>query len=49
MGIYNSSIGFYNSLIEQFKIMQDNNFLYSNIFKEVSIINSVPDLDDLLN
>ena len=23
--------GFYNSLIEQFKIMQDNNFLYSNI------------------
>ena len=41
--------GFYNSLIEQFKIMQDNNFLYSNIFKEVSIINSVSDLNDLLD
>ena len=41
--------GFYNSLIEQFKIMQDNNFLYSNIFKEVSIINSVSDLDNLLD
>lgn len=41
--------GFYNSLIEQFKIMQDNNFLYSNIFKEVSIINSVYDLNDLLD
>ena len=41
--------GFYNSLIEQFKIMQDNNFLYSNIFEEVSIINSVSDLGDLLD
>ena len=41
--------GFYNSLIKQFKIMEDNNFLYSDIFKEVSIINSVSDLDNLLN
>ena len=41
--------GFYNSLIKQFKIMEDNNFLYSDIFKEVSIINSVSDLDNLLD
>ena len=41
--------GFYNSLIKQFKIMEVNNFLYSDIFKEVSIINSVSDLDNLLD
>ena len=41
--------GFYNSLIKQFKIMDDNNFLYSDIFKEVSIVNSVSDLDNLLD
>ena len=41
--------GFYNNLIKQFKIMEDNNFLYSDIFKEVSIINSVYDLDNLLD
>ena len=40
--------GFYNSLIEQFKIMQDNNFLYSNIFNEVSIIKNVYELKHLI-
>ena len=40
--------GFYDNLIKQFKVMRDNNFLYSDIFKEVTIINSVSDLDNLM-
>lgn len=40
--------GFYDNLIKQFEVMKDNNFLYSDIFKEVTIINSVSDLDSLL-
>ena len=40
--------GFYDNLIKQFEVMRENNFLYSDIFKEVMIINSVSDLDNLL-
>ncbi len=40
--------GFYDNLIKQFEMMKENNFLYSDIFKEVTIINSVSDLDKLL-
>ena len=40
--------GFYDHLIQQFEVMQEYNFLYSDILKEVIIINSISDLDSLL-
>ena len=40
--------GFYDNLIQQFEVMEKYNFLYSDILKEVIIINSISDLDSLL-
>ena len=40
--------GFYANLIQQFEVMEKYNFLYSDILKEVIIINSISDLDSLL-
>lgn len=54
LGIENKPIfllnfdGFYDNLIQQFKIMEKYNFLYSDILKEVIIINSISDLDSLI-
>lgn len=54
LGIENKPIfllnfdGFYDNLIQQFEIMEKYNFLYSDILKEVIIINSISDLDSLI-
>ena len=40
--------GFYDHLIQQFEVMEKYNFLYSDILKEVIIINSISDLDSFL-
>ncbi len=40
--------GYYDHLIQQFKVMEENNFLYSNIFNEVSIIKNVSELKHLI-
>ena len=54
LGIENKPIfllnfdGFYDNLIQQFEVMEKYNFLYSDILKEVIIINSISDLDSLL-
>ena len=40
--------GFYDNLIQQFEVMEKYNFLYSDILKEIIIINSISDLDSLL-
>ena len=54
LGIENKPIfllnfdGFYDNLIQQFEVMEKYNFLYSDILKEVIIINSISDLDCLL-
>ena len=39
---------FYDHIIQQFEVMEKYNFLYSDILKEVIIINSISDLDHLL-
>ena len=36
--------GFYNNLLKQFEIMEKHNFLYSNIFEEIKVINESEDL-----
>ncbi|MEC8679043.1 MAG: TIGR00730 family Rossman fold protein [Bacteroidota bacterium] len=54
LGIENKPIfllnfdGFYDNLIQQFEVMEKYNFLYSDILKEVIIINSISDLDSFL-
>ncbi len=54
LGIENKPIfllnfdGFYDNLIQQFEVMEKYNFLYSDILKEVIIINSISDLDSLI-
>lgn len=54
LGIENKPIfllnfdGFYDNLIQQFEVMEKYNFLYSDILKEVIVINSISDLDSLL-
>ena len=40
--------GFYDHLIQQFEVMGKYNFLYSDILKEVIVINSISDLDSLI-
>tara|TARA_B100000614_G_scaffold77085_1_gene68851 strand:- start:2463 stop:2996 length:534 start_codon:yes stop_codon:yes gene_type:complete len=40
--------GFYDPLIQQFEVMGKYNFLYSDILKEVIVINSISDLDSLI-
>ena len=36
--------GFYNNLLKQFKIMEKYNFLYSNIFEEIKVLNESEEL-----
>ena len=40
--------GFYDNLIKQFKIMEENNFLYNNILQKIIIINDSNKLDQVL-
>ncbi len=40
--------GYYDHLFQQFKVMENNNFLYSDIFKEISIIKNISDLEPLI-
>lgn len=40
--------GFYDHIIHQFEVMEKYNFLYSDILKEVIVINSISDLNSLL-
>ena len=40
--------GFYDYIIKQFEVMEKYNFLYSDILKEVIVLNSISDLDSLL-
>ncbi len=50
LGIINKKIivlntkGYYNNLFNQFKIMFDSKFLYSDILKDIIILNSAKDL-----
>jgi hypothetical protein len=50
LGIQNKKIfiinidGYYDFLFKQFEVMKDNNFLYTDIFKEIITINKTEDL-----
>jgi len=50
LGIQNKEIfilnidGYYDFLFKQFEVMKDNNFLYTDIFKEIITLNQTKDL-----
>ena len=54
LGIKNKPIyvlnfnGYYDFLINQFKVMKENNFLYSDIYKEITIIKNIKELEILI-
>ena len=54
LGIENKPIfllnfnGYYNFLLKQFNEMERNNFLYSDIFKEIKIIENVSELKNMI-
>ena len=54
LGIKNKQIfvlnlnGYYDFLLNQFQIMKENNFLYSDIYKEITIIKNIKELEKLI-
>ena len=40
--------GFYDNLIKQFKMMEENNFLYNNILQKIIIIKDSNKLDQVI-
>ena len=40
--------GFYNNILNQFKVMDDNNFLYTDLIKEIIIVNNISNLEDYI-
>jgi len=54
LGIKNKQIfvlnlnGYYDFLLNQFQVMKENNFLYSDIYKEIKIIKNIKELEKLI-
>ena len=54
LGIKNKPIfvlnlnGYYDFLLNQFQVMKENNFLYSDIYKEITIIKNIKELEKLI-
>ena len=40
--------GFYDNILNQFKVMDDNNFLYTDIIKEIIVVNNISNLEDYI-
>jgi len=40
--------GFYDHILNQFKIMNDNNFLYSDLLNEITIVNKISNLENYI-
>ena len=40
--------GFYDNILNQFKVMDDNNFLYTDLLKEIIIVNNISNLEDYI-
>ena len=40
--------GFYDNILNQFKVMDDNNFLYTDLLKEIIIVNNISNIEDYI-